>query len=250
MWRSLVEVAACIHCGGALSVEDGRSDAYLESGVLTCADCDRRFEVREGIAHFGEADDLHNCADRWREGVLTDELLAGNIHNLRRLTAQSPALARCVDAAAERGGFIVDVATGPGSGMCGALAARLPDGAHLILTDASAELMRGLKRCWDAVPSDARIDFWLFDANRMPLRDGSVDCFTSAGGFHNVRGDRRGGQPSPGEAYREAARALKPGGLLIDTVRGMRRSPGRRRTWPSTEASTRHARRLRSSGEP
>jgi len=192
----------------------------IADGLLRCDACGAEFAIEGGITRLAASEQLHRVADRWPEGTLTQELFRRNIESNRRLAEENSGYARCIEAVAAVEGVIVDVATGPGSGMCGALAPRLREGTYLVLSDASEVLMCGLSECWATVPHEARIDFWLYDANRFPFRDGSVDCFTSNLGFSNVRQDRQaGGWGGPASAYTDAQRCLRPGGLVVDTVR-------------------------------
>ena len=220
MWADLIDIAACVECGGRLGVDAQAATERIADGLLRCGRCRAEFAIEGGVTRLAASEQLHRVADRWPEGTLTQELFRRNIESNRRHSEDNPGYARCIEAAAALAGVIVDVATGPGSGMCGALAPRLRDDSCLILTDASAALMSGLRECWATVPHSARLDFWLFDANRFPFRDGGVDCFTSNLGFSNVRADRQtGGWGGPAAAYREAQRCLKPGGRVVDAVR-------------------------------
>lgn len=220
MWADLIDIAACIECGGRLGVDAQAATERIVDGLLRCDSCGAEFAIKGDITRLSSPEQLQRVADRWPEGTLTQELFRRNIESNRRLAQENCGYARCVEVAGDVEGVIVDVATGPGSGMCGALAPRLRDGKYLVMADASEVLMRGLSKCWAEVPQMARIDFWLFDANKFPFRDGSVDCVTSNLGFSNVRRDRQaGGWGGPTSAYTEAQRSLKPGGLLVDTVR-------------------------------
>ncbi|MEM7755814.1 MAG: bifunctional demethylmenaquinone methyltransferase/2-methoxy-6-polyprenyl-1,4-benzoquinol methylase UbiE [Planctomycetota bacterium] len=52
-----------------------------------------------------------------------------------------------------------------------------------------------------------KIEYLWADAHRLPLRDSSIDALTIAYGIRNVQ--------RPGEALKEFARVLKPGGRLV-----------------------------------
>ena len=218
MWRALAPVMICTRCQEPVALEDENPGPLVNRGVLHCHKCGARFDIDRGIPHLGSKMALHQVADWWEEGTVTQELYRRNIQSSRHMAADNEAYAHLVKTAAAVHGTIVDIASGPGSGLCGAVAPLLDHHACLILTDAAAELLHGLKECWAEVTHRTRLDFWLFDANSLPFKDDSIDAFTSALGFQSVRKDRRRGGTSKGEPYAEATRALKPGGIICDFV--------------------------------
>jgi SAM-dependent methyltransferase len=119
--------------------------------------------------------------------------------------------------AAKTRGVVLDIATGPGSSLLGALAPLLTEETHLIATDASLYLLPRLKAAWATQATRPALDFIAMDGNHWPLRDEVLDAITSAFGFGCVWDDpERRKAPRFGHAYREAARTLKPGGKVFE----------------------------------
>lgn len=212
---SLLDVLCCPECRGTLRFATAPVDDDLTDGTIECSACAEVFEVVEGIPVLGDREHMANVSDSWSEGMLTPELYKRNIRNSRQEYEYSKVFSGFIDSAASVEGLIADVATGPGSSFMGALVPRLSRRSHFIASDVAADMLRGLKAAWADEPRSARLDFAAFDGHHMPLRDGSVDAFTAQLGFQCCQDDPTGSRsPRSGGAYREAHRALRPGGAI------------------------------------
>lgn len=219
MHRRLLEALVCPACHAGLRLVETLSDGEaVTAGHLCCIECGADYSIEDGIGHLGDSESLHQVADWLPEGLLTDELIRRNATGEGKRYQSSPPYAKWVDAIADTTGLIVDIATGPGGSMLGALMPRLRPSSHLVAVDAAASTMRMLGRYWGSQPQSRMMDFVVGDANHLPFGTASVDVITSVGGFENVRVDRRLRRPGRGEAYVEADRVLKTGGLIFDTT--------------------------------
>lgn len=219
MHRRLLEALVCPVCHAALRIVDDPGDAAaIASGAMRCAACAAEYPIENGIGRLGDSESLYQVADWLSEDALTDELIQRNAEGEERRYRRNPAYAQWVDAIAATKGLIVDIATGPGGSMLGALMPRLQDSCHVVATDAASPTLTRLKAYWDVRREGRPLDFLLCDANQLPFVDGSADAVTSLGGFENVRSDRRSNKPARGYAYVQAARVIRPGGLVFDTT--------------------------------
>jgi uncharacterized protein YbaR (Trm112 family) len=220
MHTCLVPILSCPECGGALRLDSVDGDAEIEAGGLLCAACGRAYPIEGGIPILAPRDTLDAYADRWswvENDGLARELLVRMIEASRQGYEGGGPFATWIDYAAKVRGLVLDIATGPGSSLLGALAPLLTEETHLIATDASLRLLTHLKSVWAVQRIRPSLDFFAMDGNRWPLRDGVLDAVTSRFGFGCVWDDpERQKSPRHGNAYREAARTLKRGGRVFD----------------------------------
>ena len=217
---SLLDVLCCPFCRESLNVAEGEAHTAILRGALECSGCGRSFEVLEGIPVLGDREHMAKVSDSWPKGMLTQELYKRQTRNSQQEYQHIEAFRCFIDAAASVEGLIVDVATGPGGSFMGAVVPRLSRRSHFIASDVAVDMLRGLKAAWADEPRSAKLDFAAFDGHRMPLRDESVDAFTSQLGFQCCQDDPTGSRPPRcGGAYREAYRALKPGGGIYGVCR-------------------------------
>jgi demethylmenaquinone methyltransferase/2-methoxy-6-polyprenyl-1,4-benzoquinol methylase len=100
------------------------------------------------------------------------------------------------------GGRIVDLACGTGDiAFAAACAVR---GAHVVGVDASPNM---IALAQERAAADPSATFELGDMSRLAFPDESVDAITAGYAFRNV--------PDHRAALREAARVLKPGGVMV-----------------------------------
>jgi len=216
MHTLLLPLLCCPGCRGELRASDPPAASDLQAGTLRCMSCAATYDVEGGIPILAPREDLDSYADRWPWG-LTHEYLVSRIEQGRADYAAGGPFAAWVDAAARTRGVVLDIATGPGSSLLGALAPRLTEETHLIATDASLYLLPRLKAAWETQRVRPPMDFVAMDGNRWPVRDGVLDAVTSFRGFECVWDDAaRKRSPRFGNAYRQASRALKPGGRVFE----------------------------------
>jgi uncharacterized protein YbaR (Trm112 family) len=217
MHTSLISLLSCPACHGEVQLAVPTTEAEVIGGALHCDGCGRNYEIGGGIPVLAPREDLDAYADRWPDGLAHDWLVR-KIEDGRQRYGFGGPFAAWVDAAAETRGVVLDIATGPGSSLLGALTPRLTEETRLVATDASLYLLPRLQAAWATQTIRPALDFVAMDGNRWPLRDGVLDGVTSGGGFGCVWDDpERKRPPRFGHAYREAARALKPGGRVFES---------------------------------
>lgn len=106
------------------------------------------------------------------------------------------------------GGTALDVGSGPGNVTASLARAAGPDGLALGVDISEPMLARAVR-----AESGPQVGFIRADAQRLPLRDNTVDAITSLAVLQLI--------PDPAVALAEMARVLRPGGrlaLMIPTV--------------------------------
>jgi arsenite methyltransferase len=103
------------------------------------------------------------------------------------------------------GGIALDVGSGPGTVTASLARAAGPDGLALGVDISEAMLTRAVRN--EAGP---QVGFLRADAQRLPLRDNTVDAVVSMAVLQLV--------PNPAAALAEIARVLRPGGRLAIMV--------------------------------
>ena len=103
------------------------------------------------------------------------------------------------------GGVVLDVGSGPGAVTASLVQAAGPDGLVLGVEISEAMLARAV--CNEAGP---QVGFIRADAQRLPLRDDTIDAAVSMAVLQMV--------PNPAAAVAEIARVLRPGGRLAIMV--------------------------------
>ena len=101
-----------------------------------------------------------------------------------------------------QGGIALDVGSGPGSVTASLARAAGPDGLALGVDISEPMLARAVRA--EAGP---QVGFLRADAQRLPLRDQTVDAVTSIAVLQLI--------PDPAAALSEIARVLRPGGRLV-----------------------------------
>ena len=103
------------------------------------------------------------------------------------------------------GGVALDVGSGPGNVTASLARAAGPDGVALGVDISEPMLERAVRN--EAGP---QVGFLRADAQRLPLRDNTIDAVTSMAVFQLI--------PDPAAALGEIARVLRPGGRLVMMV--------------------------------
>ncbi len=216
MHTSLLPLLCCPVCRGGLCASGPPAISDLQAGSLRCMSCTAAYDLENGIPILAPREDLDSYADRWPSGLAHEHLMSRIEQCRTEYTAGGP-FAAWVDTAAHTRGVVLDIATGPGSSLLGALVPLLTEETHVIATDASLYLLPRLKAAWETQSVRSPIDFVAMDGNRWPFGDGVLDAVTSLRGFGCVWDDPERKQlPRFGNAYREASRALKAGGRVFE----------------------------------
>jgi SAM-dependent methyltransferase len=121
------------------------------------------------------------------------------------------------------GGIALDVGSGPGSVTASLARAAGPDGLALGVDISEPMLARAVRA--EASP---QVGFLRADAQRLPLRDQTVDAVVSTAVLQLI--------PDPVAALAEIARVLRPGGRLAVMVPSAGRMAGLWQTLPSIGA--------------
>lgn len=108
-----------------------------------------------------------------------------------------------------RGGVALDVGSGPGSVTASLAEAAGPDGLALGVDISEPMLARAVR-----AHAGPQVGFLRADAQRLPLRDATVDAAVSIAVLQLI--------PDPAAALAEIARVLKPGGRLAVMVPSLR----------------------------
>jgi demethylmenaquinone methyltransferase/2-methoxy-6-polyprenyl-1,4-benzoquinol methylase len=108
-------------------------------------------------------------------------------------------------AALSPGARALDLCTGTGA-MLPALARRAGAGGLVVGLDYSRGMLARARSKLGGVPGVALVRA---DAERLPIRDGSIDAVTCSHAFYELKGE------GAEQALREAARILKPSGAFL-----------------------------------
>jgi len=108
--------------------------------------------------------------------------------------------------ARQRGGRVLDVATGDGD-FIRVLAQALPGCTGFTGLDIREESLAAARRAFEEDPVGMPVDFVLGDAGAMPFVDASFDSVTASHSLHHLADVRA--------VLREMARVLRPGGMLL-----------------------------------
>lgn len=121
------------------------------------------------------------------------------------------------------GGTALDVGSGPGNVTASLARAAGPDGLALGVDISEPMLARAVR-----AEAGLQVGFLRADAQRLPLRDGTVDAAVSIAVLQLI--------PEPAKALAEIARVLRPGGRLAIMVPTAGRAARYLRVLPNTGA--------------
>jgi SAM-dependent methyltransferase len=187
----LQELLACPACAGTLTT------------TWSCRDCDRQFEVADGIPNLRLPGDSRTEAVRefYERTPFPGYPPRDSLHALRARAGQSE-FARLMDQAIPGDARIVEMGCGTGQ-MCLYLqrADRIVIGADL--TRASLRLGAAAARRFGI----ERVQFVETDLRQPGLRAGAFDVVYSAGVLHHT--------PDPRAAFGQLVKLARPGGTIV-----------------------------------
>lgn len=216
MKQQLLPILACPLCRGTLTFRGEASAERVVQGELLCCACGRTYAVRDEMPILKDRD---QSAGEWQWQVDTrapedfERLRAAYDAALPVAVRQSRAklVEHLLRVAEDPDGPILDVGTGMGT-LFRPLAARLEtrrsgDQAPACLAcDVDERVLRGTQLRLRREGHDANASFCVSDAKYLAVQDGAMAAVVSLDGFANI--------PDGWAALREAARVLRPGGVL------------------------------------
>lgn len=214
MYRELVDLLKCPCCGADLRLTDVRKEAReVIEGTLICG-TGHRFGIVEGVADFGSSEqtDANSWSEYYRE-MRYDELDAAidsRKTDRQKQTERDFLNGITAETAKLEQGVLLDVASGRGMLLRRLLQTAKPS-VHIVATDLSFEVLACDRIKLKSVNPDIRVSYVACDATALPFRDRSIDMVCSFAGFMNMMNLMENG-------IAEAARVLKPGRCLIDSV--------------------------------
>jgi ubiquinone/menaquinone biosynthesis C-methylase UbiE len=205
--EKLNEILACPNDLGELAFRD---DCFV------CQTCKRKYKAEQGIIHFIRdenerpsnpkllAEDYKkNAKDRldlpyyWKQAEKKEKMHGKN-----------SAVGRLVDFVVERGGIIVDLASGHGGGYIAPILKRIGEDTILIATDACLPVIENYCRLFMEAYSAQFAYFDIDLEKQLAFKDDTVDVFTGFA-ISNVGGGK------PYSLLREVKRCLKPKGFAV-----------------------------------
>lgn len=178
-----------------------RGDEWSDGTLRTCHGVIAA-EVRNGIVDFIRSSAWREQSVRrlreeqwvrrgWEAGNRLS--LVGNMNTL-------------VDRLISAGPLRVEIAAGPEGGFIPAMLAVDPS-ASMLVSDVEHAVLDEWSSLLRQQAPDMNLSFACFDARNIPIKNGSVDCFSSINGLTSI--------PNHHLAIREIFRVLRPGGFLV-----------------------------------
>lgn len=205
MKRSTLDLLCCPDCQAALSLCDERGDGIMDEGDLFCAQCERSFLIKNGIAQFismQELEGLNRCFARFynrfsRFGALFTKLAFLPFGGERKARKE------ILDRLDLNGGRILEVSIGSGDNLP-YLFESLTVGEIYGLDISAAQLARCrsfiTKRGWS-------VDLFLAMAEALPFKAESFHSVFHIGGI-NFFSEKK-------KAIDEMIRVARPGSKIV-----------------------------------
>lgn len=225
----LLDGLVCPGCMSSLVFIGEQDEERLYNGELTCTGCGQTFMVKDEVPHLvlpgtkmdGAAWEggasfrgrIQTCLVTLFFRVWTANRFWMWTTNFRLMVKRlsAPAVRNLVETVRGVEGIVLDIASGPGGSMCIPIMMDDRSDRLLVMSDLGAPVMMEWSRTLRRKGWGDRCSNMIFDARKIPFRDGCVAVITSLLGFNSVLNNR--------PAYREAERVLAGGGMLIDVVR-------------------------------
>lgn len=213
MYKAITNYLCCPKCRAKLSLRvDNENEEDVLEGVLSCEN-GHSFRVSQGVADFNSEE----------QGFINQWESMGEEQNFeeidREMDMKNPGemsqrremvLGAIADTISGQDCKVVlDIASGRGL-MLAELVKTLDADVHIISIDLSKFVLKYDYRKFKEIAPDRKISYLACDATRLPLKDSVIDAAVTYAGFSNMFG-------CAGEALREAYRAIKPGGVLVDS---------------------------------
>lgn len=204
--KRISEMMICPKCGESLKMH---RDSSSKDVWFKCSN-DHRFNVDEGVVYFGTREipgELWSLSLRNYEHYLKEQTHPG-LEVYKRGEVYSEEL-KWREIEKQRPRIILDVACGTGSGIKYILE-RINWNCVVILCDLSHRILKWNRKYFSENLNNPYVDMVYFacDCSNMPLKDGSVDCVTSRGGFESM-------QHKMMEGFKDSSRILKESGRAI-----------------------------------
>jgi ubiquinone/menaquinone biosynthesis C-methylase UbiE/uncharacterized protein YbaR (Trm112 family) len=219
MKKQLLDILACPKCRSLLTYKGTYSKDRLQDGLLTCSGCEAQYQVLDQIGilvdqglsagEFKWEVDVSELKDFDALQADYDAAVAADVLEARAHLSQY-----IIDKVSTRPGQLLDMATGMGM-LFRQVAARVAATAdagnsqppECLATDVDTTVLRGTQRKTADSGNAAVASFVNMDSCHLALQDEVIDTVISMEGFANI--------PNGPGAMAQAARVLRPGGLLI-----------------------------------
>ena len=213
MYKAILNHLCCPVCRGNLTLraDHENGDDVLE-GVLPC-ERGHSFRISQGVADFNSEE--QGFINQWEtmggEQDFEESDREMEIQNPAEMMQRREMVLRTIadTVSGHDCKIVLDIASGRGL-MLTELVKALDDDVPIISIDLSRYVLQYDYRKFRRIAPNRKISYLACDATNLPLKDGVVDAAVTYAGFSNMIG-------CAGKALQEVHRAIKPGGLLVDS---------------------------------
>ena len=214
MYKDILDLMCCPACrsGFRLEAVEVEGDEVTE-GSLTCGE-GHRYAIRRGVVDFCSKE--QTMGNQWSETYkeadyeTLDQEIESTKSEAEKRRQESILDAMVSELADMKQGLVVDIASGRGM-LLTKLVRTLQAPVHVLATDLSFAVLMYDRLKVRKINPDLHVTYLACDATALPLKSGVSDAAVSFFGIANMAG-------IVDKGLQEAARILKPGGKLINTL--------------------------------
>jgi ubiquinone/menaquinone biosynthesis C-methylase UbiE len=201
-----LDLLACPICQSGLALEAGSRNNAIETGRLTCLNCQRNFPILHGIPHFIKEEELLGLNKKFARLYDWFSLIYSAFSKIGFLflgTTEARARSEVMDRLEPKGGKVLEVSIGPGVNLPFLLSS--PEVAEIYGLDIS---IGQLNRCNALVHRKGwPVDLFLGNGEELPFIDNSFESVFHIGGINFFSNKQK--------AIVEMIRVAKPGTKII-----------------------------------